>query len=81
MYVDVVERMPMALLTPHQSQVLHLLAEGESNRTIAKALGVSPSAIANSIYAIYTRIGVENRVQAALWYTEHQQSPEPEAVA
>lgn len=62
----------MKELTPRQEQVLRQLAEGETNRTIANTLGVSTSAVANYIYALYTRLGVENRVAAARWYLENR---------
>ena len=58
-------------LTPRQRQILRLLAEGQRNRDIASSLGVTPSAVGNYIYDLYSRIGVDNRVQAARWYAEH----------
>lgn len=61
----------MELLTARQEDILRLLAEGKSNRDIAAELGVSVSAAGNFVYAIYNRIGVNNRVQAARWYDEH----------
>ena len=59
-------------LTPRQLDVLRLLSEGRRNRDIARVLGVTPSAVSNCIVALYARIGVETRLEAALWFRDHR---------
>lgn len=59
-------------LTPRQEQILAMLAEGQSNRDIAGVLGVTTSAVANYIYNLYGRIGVDNRVAAARWWLDNR---------
>jgi DNA-binding NarL/FixJ family response regulator len=44
------------------------VAEGLKNREIAEKLGMSSNVIRNYISKIYGEVGVNNRVQLALWY-------------
>ncbi|MEM8752230.1 MAG: LuxR C-terminal-related transcriptional regulator, partial [Pseudomonadota bacterium] len=53
------------LLTPRERQVARRLAEGESHKETARALGVSPSTIRNQTRSIYDKLGVENRASLA----------------
>ncbi|MFD8733428.1 response regulator [Streptomyces sp. NPDC059618] len=54
-------------LTERELQVLVLLARGMSNARIATALGVSEANVKSRVNRILTRLGLENRVQAALF--------------
>ena len=51
-------------LTPHEQEVLHLMAAGSSNRQIAQALGVTVGTIKTYTHRIYQKLDVESRVQA-----------------
>jgi DNA-binding CsgD family transcriptional regulator len=51
-------------LTERQVQVLGLIAEGKTNREIAKELLLSERTIQSHISAIYTKIGARNRAEA-----------------
>jgi DNA-binding CsgD family transcriptional regulator len=51
-------------LTPRQSQVLSLLAEGRSNAEIAERLRTSPHTVKLHVAAILKRLALANRAQA-----------------
>jgi DNA-binding NarL/FixJ family response regulator len=53
-------------LTSREREVLAELAKGRSNREIARALGVSEKTIKAHVSAILSKLGVQDRTQAAL---------------
>lgn len=53
-------------LTARQEEVLALIAEGLSNREIAKRLYLSEGTVKNVVSEIYARLNVRDRVQAVL---------------
>lgn len=57
-------------LTPRQRDVLLLIVKGQTNKQIARELGLSPHTIKRHVVRIYDRIGVNSRVEAAVWYTK-----------
>ena len=54
-------------LTPKETQILRLIAQGASNKTIAGKLTISPNTAKTHLYNIFRKINVKNRLQAALW--------------
>ncbi len=52
-------------LSLRETEVLALLVLGDSNRQIAGALSVSDKTVKNHLRAIYLRMDVRNRVEAA----------------
>ncbi len=52
-------------LSPRHRQILALIAKGRSNEEIARDLNLSPNTIKFHIRALYSRMGVRNRVEAA----------------
>ncbi|MFE3526387.1 response regulator [Streptomyces sp. NPDC059161] len=54
------------LLTERELQVLVLVAQGLSNARIASALDLSEGNVKSRVNRILTRLGLENRVQAAV---------------
>ena len=52
-------------LSLRETEVLALLVLGKSNTQIGKELSVSDKTVKNHLAAIYKRIGVRNRVEAA----------------
>lgn len=54
-------------LSPRQREILALLAQGQDNKTIARQLGISAKTVKNHLTAVFRRIHVESRTQAALW--------------
>jgi DNA-binding NarL/FixJ family response regulator len=57
----------VAELTDRERDVLRLLGEGLDNRQIAAALFLSPTTVKRHVSSIVTKLGVSNRVQAAIW--------------
>lgn len=55
-------------LTERQKQVLGLIAQGHSNKTIAKKLTIAESTVKMHIAASFRVIGANNRTQAAAIY-------------
>ncbi len=53
-------------LTLRQRRVLELLSSGMSNKSIARALGISEITVKAHVSAILRKLGVANRVQAGL---------------
>lgn len=53
-------------LSPRQLDVLRLLAEGQSNKMIARALGVSLGTVKTHLVQIFQILGVRNRTAAVL---------------
>ncbi len=51
-----------------QFRVIELVAQGMKNREIARELGICEHVVRNYLSNIYDRIGVNNRVELALWY-------------
>ncbi|GAB2974276.1 response regulator [Saccharothrix stipae] len=53
-------------LSARERQVLELLASGQPNGAIAASLGLSEATVKSYVSTVLTKLGVENRVQAAL---------------
>jgi len=54
-------------LSERELEVLRLLAEGLDNSEIALNLYLSPTTVKRHVSAIFAKLGVSNRVQAAIW--------------
>lgn len=52
-------------LSPRHRQILALIAQGRRNEEIARDLNLSPNTIKFHVRALYARMGVRNRVEAA----------------
>ncbi len=52
-------------LTERESQVLHWIANGKTNREIAEILEMSPRTVNKHLEQIFPKLGVENRTSAA----------------
>ena len=55
---------PIADLTPRERDVLHLLAEGMPNKSVAVALGVSEHTVKFHVNAILSKLGAQSRTEA-----------------
>jgi len=60
-------RRPAETLTPREREVLGLVAEGASNRQIARTLVVSERTARTHVSAILFKLNLVSRTQAALW--------------
>jgi len=60
-----------AALSPRETEVLRLLASGHANKAIALRLGISEKTVKNHLSAVFQKIGVTDRTQAALWAQRH----------
>ena len=58
-------------VTERESEVLALIVIGAKNEEIAEKLCISPHTVKTHIYNIFKKIGVPNRLQAALWATKN----------
>ncbi|MGE5508995.1 MAG: helix-turn-helix domain-containing protein [Chitinophagales bacterium] len=56
----------LASLTPREREILTLIAQGHSNREIAKLLYVSESTVKNHISSIYKKVSVSGRSRLVL---------------
>ena len=57
---------PFASLTPREHEILCLLAEGQSNKLIARNLGISDGTVKLHVKAILRKLGIHSRVEAAV---------------
>jgi two-component system nitrate/nitrite response regulator NarL len=54
-------------LSPRQQAILRCLAEGDSNKTIARKMTMAEATVKVHVKAILRKIQVRNRTQAAIW--------------
>ena len=58
-------------LTPREEEVLRLVGQGLANKQIARRLGIGERTVKAHLTSVFQRLGVSDRVQAALWAREH----------
>jgi DNA-binding NarL/FixJ family response regulator len=58
-------------LTPRERDVVILIAEGGTNRQIAKQLGVTERTARTHVSNILGKLGLASRTQAAMWAVRH----------
>ncbi|HWO71850.1 MAG TPA: response regulator transcription factor [Actinomycetota bacterium] len=66
-------------LTRRERQVLALLVEGASGRTIAERLGISHNTVRTHVQSILTKLQVHSRLEAATFAVRHGLVEVPEA--
>lgn len=70
-------------LTQRETEVLRLLAEGKTNKGIARALSLSPETVRNHTTALYQHLGIDPwgglnpRVVAAVMFVQEQGEAQP----
>ena len=60
------EPSPLDSLTPREHEILSLLAEGQSNKVIARNLGISDGTVKLHVKAILRKLDIHSRVEAAV---------------
>ena len=65
-------------LTPREHEIVHLIAQGLSNREIASELVISPATAARHVANILAKLGFNSRTQVASWASRHE-PPDPSA--
>ncbi len=65
-------------LTDRELEVLRLLATGLSNRDMGSILFIAESTVKTHVEHIIGKLGVSDRVQAAVWAARHGLGPAPE---
>jgi DNA-binding CsgD family transcriptional regulator len=58
---------------PREQRVIELVAQGLTNRDVARELGTTEYVIKNYLRTIYDKLGLWNRVELALWYEARRQ--------
>jgi LuxR family maltose regulon positive regulatory protein len=51
-------------LTPRERGILELIAEGHSNKEIARSLAIAPETVKSHLKNIFEKLSVEKRAQA-----------------
>jgi NarL family two-component system response regulator LiaR len=63
---------PLGPLSPRERDVLRLIACGHSNRQIARELTIGEQTVKTHVRSILTKLGLQDRVQAAIFALRHQ---------
>lgn len=61
---------PMHQLSPREREILALIAKGDSNKHIARALDIAETTVKIHVQHILRKLGLSNRVHAAVYATE-----------
>ena len=59
------------LLSPREREILRLIAQGESNKLIARALDIAETTVKIHVQHILRKLNLSSRVQAAVYATSH----------
>jgi LuxR family transcriptional regulator, maltose regulon positive regulatory protein len=54
----------LTALSPRETDILTLIAEGLSNKEIARSLDIGPETVKSHLKSVFTKLGVERRAQA-----------------
>ncbi|MBM7844812.1 response regulator transcription factor [Herpetosiphon giganteus] len=64
-------------LSTSEQRIMQLLIQGQTNKAIAMALNLTTGSVETSLHRIYVKLGVENRVRAALVYLQLANAGQP----
>lgn len=62
-----IERQEVRNLSGRELTIMSRLREGDSNKIIARRIGLAEATVKTHVKAILRKVGVKNRTQAALW--------------
>lgn len=60
-------RRDLSLLTEREQQVLRCLADGQSNKRIARALSITEGTVKVHVKNLLRKLGLKTRLEAAIW--------------
>ncbi len=69
--IQVVNADGARLLTKREEEVVQLVADGLTNRQIARELELSEHTVRNNLFRIFDKLGVSTRVELALYTVNH----------
>jgi DNA-binding NarL/FixJ family response regulator len=69
---------PAETISDREREVLALVGAGVANKQIAFRLGISPKTVKSHLSHIFRQIGVNDRLNAALWARRHGLVDEPD---
>jgi DNA-binding NarL/FixJ family response regulator len=64
------------LLSPREEEISQLVAEGMSNREVSRTLKISESTVKNSLFHIFEKLGISNRVELARYVNQASEMEE-----
>lgn len=70
---DVLGDERLGALSPQEDRILHLIADGRTNREIGEDLHLAEKTIKNYVSSIFMKLGVTRRAGAAAYLERHQQ--------
>ena len=65
---------PLAQLSPRELEILRAISRGESNKVIARQLGIAEPTVKIHVQHVLRKLNVASRVQAAVIATSHLQT-------
>jgi two-component system, NarL family, nitrate/nitrite response regulator NarL len=65
------EPAPMARLTVRELQIVGAITDGASNEDISLQFGMRPQTVKNHLHTIFTKLGLSNRRELALYAVNH----------
>ncbi|MEF7616261.1 LuxR C-terminal-related transcriptional regulator [Aquincola sp. MAHUQ-54] len=68
-------RLARLSLSPREREVLARIANGDSNKLIARAFDLSPHTVKRHVANLLDKLGVDSRGQAAAWYRGEPRDP------
>lgn len=66
---------PFASLSPREREILELIARGDSNKLIARELGIAETTVKIHVQHLLRKLGLDSRVQAAVLITQQRRAP------
>jgi DNA-binding NarL/FixJ family response regulator len=72
-----VRRDPLSELTPQERRILELIGEGLTNRQIGERMFLAEKTVKNYVSALFAKLGMERRTQAAAYVTRLQTDSGP----
>jgi len=64
----------VGMLTKREEGVVHLVAEGMTNRDISQELKLSEHTVRNYLFRIFNKVGTSNRLELALYAIDRRES-------